>query len=554
MKNSTLKVAVAMICAVAMSYSSAFGQIQHGSIKGSGLKIYDQYNEGTLDASTEKAGITFDYKIVTIGQKSWVRTSLTGAALKGDEWASQLRYWGGTDFKTKTENNLKGRALASVQSFGVAQQAIPSPLQITFFQALKDGEIFAETARVNYDVTAKNSPVAGDATVPVISSCDITTVGKTAKLTLAGSDNSGDYFYHIADATHGIEEISLTNSYELVALELATEYNLVITPIDFTGNEGTPLTKSFTTDATNTVIHGSIKGVKAPLYTPYASPAAFDISTVRTGVTVDYKAVTIGANTWAWTNLNGGTLGGEEWSAQLRYWSGNGFTTKAENVLYTRVNDTQQAYYKSTQAIPDAPIQITLFQNNGGDFTETARISYDIAAINTPVAGDATAPTLGSVTKNSNNLDAVMLTMIDGADNSGDFFYHIADEANGIEEVLFHSNSIIINGLTTGKTYHFVVTPIDFSGNQGTAQTVTQALGSSIENVSGDDLIVYPNPVKDILNFSRNVEGTVELINLQGSVIYRGQNINRIDLSLYTSGVYFVKTDDGKTRKILKVD
>ncbi len=50
---------------------NANAAIDHGSVKGTGLPFYAQYNAGTLDPLTVRAGVTFDFKVVTIGSKTW---------------------------------------------------------------------------------------------------------------------------------------------------------------------------------------------------------------------------------------------------------------------------------------------------------------------------------------------------------------------------------------------------------------------------------------------------------------------------------------------------
>jgi hypothetical protein len=48
----------------------------------------------------------------------------------------------------------------------------------------------------------------------------------------------------------------------LSGLSASTDYNLTITPIDFNGNEGTPLTKSFRTAGFIQVTYGIAKDIK----------------------------------------------------------------------------------------------------------------------------------------------------------------------------------------------------------------------------------------------------------------------------------------------------
>ncbi len=93
---------------------------------------------------------------------------------------------------------------------------------------------------------------------------------------------------------------------------------------------------------------GSAKGTGLPLYTNNDG-GLINPATIKAGVTFDYKIVTIGAKTWAWTNLNGNTIGDAGWASQLRYWSTT--TNHSENDLLNRVG-TAQTYGSTTSAVP----------------------------------------------------------------------------------------------------------------------------------------------------------------------------------------------------------
>src|ERR1035437_3555363 len=75
------------------------------------------------------------------------------------------------------------------------------------------------------------------------------------------------------------------------------------------------------------VTHSSMKGTGLPMYPQHNSAAA---GTAVTGITCDYKLVTISGKSWAWTNLHGaGAIGGATYSSQLRYYSST--LVKTEN-------------------------------------------------------------------------------------------------------------------------------------------------------------------------------------------------------------------------------
>lgn len=244
MKKQILKKLLVLLCLPIISFN-AMATLTHGSIKGTAVGLYDQYNEGTINLASERAGKTFDFKVVTIGNKSWGLTNLTGTTIQGNGWSSQLRYWGGAGFTAKTENWLQARIPSTNYTLGTTTATIPSPLQLSFLQEISSNE-FTEIQRVNYDITAKNSAIVGDVSAPVITSCTATNVaGTTATLNITGSDDLSDLFYYVTG--NGIAEVLYVSANTLSGLTPATEYNLTVTPIDFSGNEGTPTTVQFKT-------------------------------------------------------------------------------------------------------------------------------------------------------------------------------------------------------------------------------------------------------------------------------------------------------------------
>ncbi|MFY0632015.1 MAG: T9SS type A sorting domain-containing protein [Flavobacteriaceae bacterium] len=66
-------------------------------------------------------------------------------------------------------------------------------------------------------------------------------------------------------------------------------------------------------------------------------------------------------------------------------------------------------------------------------------------------------------------------------------------------------------------------------------------------NPIGDDLIVYPNPVKNVLNINPNydVNDTYRIIDLNGKQISAGKMINHtIDVTKLKQGVYLIELSD----------
>ena len=61
---------------------------------------------------------------------------------------------------------------------------------------------------------------------------------------------------------------------------------------------------------------------------------------------------------------------------------------------------------------------------------------------------------------------------------------------------------------------------------------------TSLENISTLGIIVYPNPTKDIITIDTRLNIEIELYNMTGILMLKEKNINRIDISNYSSGIY----------------
>ena len=89
--------------------------------------------------------------------------------------------------------------------------------------------------------------------------------------------------------------------------------------------------------------------------------------------------------------------------------------------------------------------------------------------------------------------------------------------------------------------------------------TVIEAENStlSISDLSKRKLIVYPNPVKDILNvYSENNIKSITIMNVNGAKVFEGTIVDqKLDLSTLTSGIYIIKIETEKGinyKKIVK--
>ncbi len=65
-----------------------------------------------------------------------------------------------------------------------------------------------------------------------------------------------------------------------------------------------------------------------------------------------------------------------------------------------------------------------------------------------------------------------------------------------------------------------------------------------------DQLIVYPNPAYDgMVRINEKINCTI--YNSRGTVVFKGKEVDEIDLSNYPAGLYIILTDDGRRVKFI---
>ncbi|MDR1740046.1 MAG: T9SS type A sorting domain-containing protein [Bacteroidales bacterium] len=213
--------------------------IDMGSIMGNAVPMYG-LRDGKPTDSVEANASTLDFKVVTVGQKTWAWTNLTGRTILGDPWASQYRYYtdsgnSGGDLKW-TENQLTGRVAGTQQTYG-STTVVPfdNPGIITFFQGTQD-YVFLETADFSYDYTKNNSADAEDVTAPALATPEVLNQTSSAvTLALSATDASTNLYYYIEDLNNDLLEIFFWDTVTF-ALKDSTDYNLKVYAIDFSGN------------------------------------------------------------------------------------------------------------------------------------------------------------------------------------------------------------------------------------------------------------------------------------------------------------------------------
>ncbi|MDB9712750.1 T9SS type A sorting domain-containing protein [Flavobacteriaceae bacterium] len=130
-------------------------------------------------------------------------------------------------------------------------------------------------------------------------------------------------------------------------------------------------------------------------------------------------------------------------------------------------------------------------------------------------------------------------------------------------EVLeFDFNNEATGTAALNESYPFNMASLFFNfGSAGDDQTVYYfdniSFGSPIslgfDSVSNESFKLYPNPVEDYLNIdsSNTVIKNIDVFNILGKKIYSTNSSDRLDMSSYNAGIYFVKVNNS-TFKIVK--
>jgi hypothetical protein len=71
----------------------------------------------------------------------------------------------------------------------------------------------------------------------------------------------------------------------------------------------------------------------------------------------------------------------------------------------------------------------------------------------------------------------------------------------------------------------------------------------STETFNQSIFSIYPNPVNSLLNFNKEMSG--QIVNINGRVLIKFENVNQINIENLQSGIYFVKNQEGITQKLI---
>ncbi|MDA8692773.1 T9SS type A sorting domain-containing protein [Saprospiraceae bacterium] len=75
-----------------------------------------------------------------------------------------------------------------------------------------------------------------------------------------------------------------------------------------------------------------------------------------------------------------------------------------------------------------------------------------------------------------------------------------------------------------------------------------------IENRSISEMKIYPNPATEILNIKGLNDSSYEVYDITGKRVIRESKANKVDLSNLSGGTYFLRTNDGRVMRFIKLD
>jgi len=522
MKILTLKKAVALFCFPLFTVTTAMA-VDHGSMKGDNLSLYDQGALGGNIANPARTA-TLDFKIVTIGEKTWAWNKIIDSFVDtGADWCSQLRYWNPDN--GKSENNMTNRNASNNQADEVwvkTSAKMPSQLRISFFQNLVTGGM-SETEVMDYDPAAKNSIVAGDNIAPVISDCSVSEIGETtAVINITGNEDESGVFYYLAG--NGIEEVIFSSTYKLAGLEPNTEYSFTVTPIDFSGNEGAAKNLSFSTTGLVHVTSGVAKDIKFVLmssgteleyyYELTDDTKTFDDAFLKitpSGVAEFEVKPTISPDgKYAYGFVNDARIANKVLGLNCGY------------LIHEEGGPVWEKYVMDNTQITEGILAGTDIKHMMG---------ADIAGLEK----ETEVPVLTNVSLVDVTADHIILNL-SGSDNSGTVYYEITGAKQLVKA--YRTGTFYLTAIEQGKVYDLNIVAKDLSGNYSEAQQVKVKTVSARSNILDNENLNYNNIVKP---GDRGGELT-SIIKVNGNKLTIGCTTND---NRYTGQPFHPKEDEG---------
>ncbi len=116
-----------------------------------------------------------------------------------------------------------------------------------------------------------------------------------------------------------------------------------------------------------------------------------------------------------------------------------------------------------------------------------------------------------------------------------------------------------ISGQTLGSTINYAV-KFAFAGGLSVTQYIAYVVGDkcivSVDNIPTSDVVLYPNPIDNILNIDLTDNyNNITIVDVSGKILEHKKvgKTTAFNMSQYSKGVYFIKIDNSKGIKTYKV-
>jgi hypothetical protein len=104
----------------------------------------------------------------------------------------------------------------------------------------------------------------------------------------------------------------------------------------------------------------------------------------------------------------------------------------------------------------------------------------------------------------------------------------------------------------TGNTLELITPDLDNSLpeswsciNENGSPNAVNSSGLFVENMAYSLIKIFPNPVKNTLYISGNSSNySIKVYSLLGQLVIAASNVNEVDVSSFTKGVYLIKISD----------
>lgn len=141
------------------------------------------------------------------------------------------------------------------------------------------------------------------------------------------------------------------------------------------------------------------------------------------------------------------------------------------------------------------------------------------------------------------------LYIYDGEDTNGTL---LADCTNScFDKGSDEKGTLDVTSISGALTLHFITGQM--GGCRGITIYSSCIPASSVdESNSNDTFEVYPNPAHDVLYIEGENIGTVEIYNAYGQRVFFDENVNRINVGGFASGIYMVKVNSTMKKVVIK--